>query len=235
MSSGSAEDLSRKNGFMKPLVLFDFDRTIISKDTGYEFLKFMMFSHPFRGLIGLAITPVALSLFLITTFKRTGYSILLWFASVGLDEEKVREMKSQFISFYLGNCGARIYENAIEIMEDHIKKNRKVVIVSGASDWMIEGILKRFGLNNFEIVASREGRFWGGLICSQHCYGKNKVAMLQQNSIYIPSEIWCYTDSASDIPILSFSNIRFLINPSRLTVLRCQQKLRSDFHIISWG
>jgi len=128
-----------------------------------------------------------------------------------------------------------IYENALDEINRLIKTGAKVVVISGASDWMVDSIFAEIDVNNIQIIGTKEESFLAGMIAREHCYAANKVRILND---YLELEKFDvsagYSDSSADIPLLSLCNHKKLVNPSARCLSRFKRAFNDDFECLSW-
>jgi phosphatidylglycerophosphatase C len=208
------------------LVLFDFDKTIINKDTGAEYIKFMLQRSPTRFALCFLALPFTLPFLILKKTKFIGFSVLLWLVTCGMPPKKVAALRKRFINRYLGNKTTAIYKSAIEKLISHVQNKDTVVIVSGASEWMVRGIISKQCIPTLEFACSEETRFAGGMVSKFHCYSANKVRRIKTRyNLEEYETIIGYSDSSIDIPLLRLCNQQIIVNPKP----RCFKKLSKSF------
>ncbi len=217
------------------LVLFDFDKTIINRDTGEAYIWFMLKRSRIRSFFVLLVLPLVFPFLLFSKAKFIAFSILLWLLTTGMSERKQAGLRRQFIREYLDDGNTRIFSAATEALRKHCEKGDEIVIVSGASIWMVRKIVAATGMPVSLFLCSRERRFLSGRICRFHCYARNKVGEIERRfKLQNYAQIIGYSDSAADIPLLTLCDKRVLVNPSS----RCQQKFNAAFcgnaDVVSW-
>ncbi len=219
----------------KSAALFDFDKTIINKDTGLAFILFALLRHPARTLIAILCTPFAALCFASIKTRFIGNSIYLWIATCGLSLKETVFLRRQFIDFYLQQSSVTFFSEAIAALKEHTAKGQAVYIVSGSSTWMVKGLMQRLGFKDIVILGSEEKRFAGGMVANLHCFAENKVKKLQ--AYLADSEsAFCsgYSDSASDIPLLSLCHNKHAINPSSRSKKKFIKAFGHDIKMLLW-
>lgn len=194
---------------MKRYALFDFDGTITTKDTLFDFIRFTY------GKIGLVkcllknawnLTLYAVKLrsnerakeiLLATMIKGTGIAVFQ-----GLCERYSMERVPQIIK-----------EKTKETIEKHRSANETLLIVSASPEnWIRPWAMK----NGFtEVIATKLEEKDGvltGKFASHNCYGEEKVNRLMhfftdRKQVYITA----YGDSSGDKPMLNYANHGVLI------------------------
>jgi phosphatidylglycerophosphatase C len=224
---------------MKPgtstLAFFDFDKTIVSLDTGYEFIKHRLQSNILRRFIALLFSPVVILFYANLRLRVVCHSMILWISTVGLCEDDLAAAKRQFLDDYCSNKNAYAFPDAIKRMDYHLKKGHAVYIVSGAPVWIIESLAKKLGLENCTIIGSTEKPVMGGLMYEKHCYGQGKVNLLNDVIMNLPEKIYGYSDSAADIPLLSICTHKHVINPTKLHLKKFKRAFGHHIRVLNWA
>ena len=218
------------------LVLFDFDKTIINRDTGAAYMKFMLSRNPLRLLLCCLSLPISTPFLLHTKTKYIGFSILLWLATLGISARKIIYLRKSFIRMYLSDSSTKIFKDAVQQLFLHSSNTDEVVVVSGASDWMVKAIFTHNHFPNVKFICSEETRFCGGIISKFHCYASRKVKRVRELfDLEKYDLIIGYSDSSADIPILKLCNKRYIVNPT----LGCFKKFTRSFNkemvILTWA
>lgn len=217
------------------LVLFDFDKTIINKDIGAAYMKYMLVRNPCRLAACVVMTPFVLLFLPFNNAKFIGYSVWLWLVTVGMSNKKLVGFRNKFITQFLDSETTMLYEKAVERLVVHTQNMDTVVVVSGASSWMVKKVFTRMSLPKVGFACSKEGKLAGGMVSHFHCYSQNKVVRINQLfNINDFSSIIGYSDSAVDIPILTLCTTRVVVNPQK----KCLFKLRKSFNhamsVVKW-
>lgn len=207
------------------LVLFDFDKTIINKDSGAAFMRFIIFRNPIRLMFCALAAPLA-ALFLVhEKTKRVGFSIWLWIATFAMHRKKVVHLRNAFIKAFSNDRTTRVLARAQ--LAHHFEQGDRIIIVSGASKWIVRKLIAQLALTHTELICSEEKRFAFGMVCTFHCISSNKVLRLTETVATANyNSITGYSDSASDIPMLNICSQRIVINPTK----RCLKKFTHVFH-----
>ncbi len=218
------------------LAFFDFDKTIVSLDTGYEFIKHRLQSNILRRFTALLFSPVVILFYANLRLRIVCHSIILWISTVGLKDDELAAAKKQFLNDYCSNKDAYAFPDAIERMDYHLKKGHAVYIVSGAPVWIIESLSKKLGIKNCTIIGSTEKPVMGGLIYEKHCYGQRKVNLLNDVVMNLPEKkIYGYSDSAADIPLLSICTHRYVVNPTKFHLKKFKRAFGHNIRVLNWA
>jgi len=205
---------------------FDLDKTIIAKSSTFAF------SREFQagGLISRGAV------------LRSAYAQFVYLVG-GADHdqmEKMRQMMSQLCTGWdvqtvrdivadtLHNIvDPLVYDEAVNLIEEHHAAGRDVIIVSTSGAEMVEPIGEMLGADH--VVATRmevaDGKYTGKI--RFYAYAENKakaVTDLARKRGYDLAECYAYSDSITDLSMLETVGHAFAVNPDK--ELRKQAKER---------
>jgi HAD superfamily hydrolase (TIGR01490 family) len=112
-----------------------------------------------------------------------------------------------------------IFEEAVELIEHHRAEGHRVVIVSASPEEVVAPIARRLGVD--EAIATRAeldeaGRYSGRT--ERYVYGPEKAVaiaeMAERDGIDL-ARSWAYSDSVTDVPMLSAVGHAVAVNPDR--------------------
>ncbi|CAB4547545.1 unannotated protein [freshwater metagenome] len=201
----------------KSAAFFDLDKTIISRSS------LLAFTKPFNeaGLI---------------SRKRMMRNFVnqFFFANSGANHAQMEKMRQTLTSMVTGWDVAQtknvineslhsaidpmIYDEAAELIEKHIRDGRDVIIVSTSGREIVEPIGKMLGAKDviatdMEIV---DGLYTGKV--SYYAYAEKKaeaVRAIAEKNGYDLQKSFAYSDSSTDIPLLSIVGFPCVVNPDR--------------------
>lgn len=218
----------------KAAAFFDLDKTIIARSSS------LAFSRPFyRG--GLLNRRAVL---------RSGYAQFVYLVG-GADHDQMERMRQHLQSMCTGwpvqqvkeivaetlheLIDPIVYDEAVELIEEHQAAGRDVVIVSSSGSEVVEPIGQMLGADH--VVASQmvvvDGKYTGEI--SYYAYGPTKAAAILDLAVergYALSDCYAYSDSQTDAPMLEAVGHPHAVNPdrelARLAVERDWPILRFD-------
>ena len=209
----------------KPTAVFDFDGTIISKDSYYEFTKQLIRNSVLRSFFTIFSLPIIIPLVCIPSTKKWGFNIPCFIATVG-QKHSLFKLRHQFIEYFLEKADVTVYQDALKDLQWHREKGEQIVIISGCPNWLLHALVKAIGIENVKIIGSKQKLFLSGLLIQHHCFGANKINMArkanQQTSLWTTG----YSDSSTDIPMLNLCKKAVLINSSRSSINQFETKLK---------
>jgi phosphoserine phosphatase len=111
-----------------------------------------------------------------------------------------------------------VYAEAADLIEEHRAAGREIVIVSSSGAEMVEPIGEMLGVD--QVVATRmvteDGRYTGEI--EFYAYGANKAEAMRQVAAdggYDLADCYAYSDSITDLPMLSAVGHPTAVNPDR--------------------
>lgn len=188
----------------KIIAVFDFDGTITEKDTFIEFIKFSKGKIAFYfGILLFSPILVAFKLKLYPNWKAK--EMLFRYFFKGMNYDRFCLLGKLFV----GKIDSIVRPNAIKEIENHLKHNDKVYVISASVDkWMIPWCEKT-GIKDVigtQIEVNNEGLLTGRFL-SKNCYGQEKVNRLLEKETDRSSYIlYAYGDSRGDKELIEFAD-----------------------------
>jgi phosphatidylglycerophosphatase C len=219
---------------LTPTAVFDLDGTLLAGDSTAAWLRARVASSWLRGLVALVTLPGWLFLLGIPATRGRGASILIWIATVGLDQQNLVDSIEAFATrFERGDGGIRWRSDGLKTMHHHLAAGDRVVVVTAAPEWLAQRLLNsRAGVG---VLGSTLARRCGGWVIGHHCFGEEKCRRLEQSG-YGSAWECAYTDSSDDAPLLAAaSKCGFLINPRAGVIARLQARGQSHVSAIRWA
>ena len=196
---------------------FDLDKTIIATSST------LAFRRPFysEGLINRR------------SLIESAYAALM-FSTGGADHAQMERLRRRLSALVAGWDVAQvgeivaetlhelldplIYDEAANLLEEHRAAGRDLVIISSSGAEVVEPIGRLLGVDT--VIATRmvvaDGRYTGAI--EFYAYGANKalaLAELAEANGYDLASSYAYSDSITDVPMLSAVGHPFAVNPDR--------------------
>jgi phosphatidylglycerophosphatase C len=226
-------DDEAKTSAHEVIAIFDFDKTIVSKDSGSAFIFDMIKRSRLRSVLAALATPVAAPLFLLPSTRLLGISAYLWIGTFGMSDTGFDEACSRFAQDFFGSrIGGVPYRKSLDALAMHMKEGHRIVVVSGSFAKLVQLMMSRLVGTEVEVVASTSRSLLGGRVGHRHCVGSRKLQMTIAAGI--PDRQWDYgyTDSASDIPIMRRCRKRCVVNPDARILDRYHEEFQNDFDVL---
>lgn len=188
------------------LALFDFDGTITSKDTLFDFIKFCTGNVKFTyGFSVLFPVMVLYKLKIIPSQKMK--EIVLSFFFKGTSESKFKDIAKEYS---LTKIDVIVKEKALERLKFHKTNDDKIIVVSASIDCWLQPWCDKNGL---ELIATKlefkDGVFTGKF-ATKNCKGKEKVNRIKKKyNLAEFDKIYAYGDSQGDKEMLAIADESF--------------------------
>lgn len=197
----------------KTIAFFDFDGTLTTRDTLFDFTLYM--AGPFKFILGLVILFPNL---LLTMFKV-------------IDKDK---MARHFFKHYYRNKNIHQLEQLVAVYTDkrlprlmnpdvlkqflhHKQNNHDVVVVSASPFIWLTKWCKDHGADLIATQIDIKNNIIQGQLSGHRCNGYDKVRRIREKySLSSYEKIYAYGNSQGDIPMLTLADSRFYINGSVL-------------------
>jgi HAD superfamily hydrolase (TIGR01490 family) len=194
---------------------FDLDKTILATSSS------LAFARPFyRGGL-LARSDVLKSAYAQFTYLSSGadhdqMEAMRHYMSElvkGWDVEQVRRIVAETLDEIVD---AAVYEEAVDLIEEHKEAGRDVIIISSSGTEVVEPIGERLGVDRaigtqVEIV---DGHYTGEILF--YAYGQGKADAMHALAVengYDLADCYAYSDSMTDLPMLAAVGHPFCVNP----------------------
>ena len=197
---------------MKRIAVFDFDGTITNKDSFIEFLKFVKGKYVFY--VGILILSPVIFLYKLGIIKNS-YAKQVVF-SYFFKNTSICEFDN-FCERFALKVPEFCREQAISQIQEYVKSDVEVVIISASIENWIIPWAKKLGINKVlstQIEVSENEKLTGAF-GSKNCFGKEKVDRLLKEYPDIENNrglyyIIAYGDSKGDLDLLFFADEGYL-------------------------
>lgn len=196
--------------------IFDLDGTVTRKDTYLPFLFFCFKQVGLRTWPALLLPIFSLLYFLRMVTNARLKEALLASVLSGVTVERLKPLIEKYAAALM-EIG--LNEPLVEIVQEHLKRGDRVILVTASFDLYVEKIAERLGILHVVCTwAEVLGGIVTGRLCGENCYGAEKVKRLE--TLLAPMD-WrsaiFYTDHHSDLPLLKKVSRAYLVNPARKT------------------
>lgn len=188
------------------LALFDFDGTITTKDTLFQFIAYSKGRFQFYlGMLILSPVFVLQAMRLISNQKAKEAVLRHFFSGSGINH-----FQSQCDSFSANEIPMIVRNGALKKIADHLKEGDRVVIVSASPENWVGSWAK---INGVEWIATKldsPDGILSGKIFGKNCNGVEKVFRVKSYlDISAYKNIYVYGDSQGDLPLLTLATEKF--------------------------
>lgn len=194
--------------------VFDFDGTLVSRDSFIDFALRYCAARPLRLLALAAVLPLAALMGLRS--RQATASVLLWAMTVGTSARRFLQALSKYSKQVLPRYA---HASVFAELSRQASAGSRVVIATGTLPVLVRGLLEARGLPRLPVAGSRLRGRWGGLLVETHCTGRVKLGQLERR-FGVASWSAVYTDSFADAPLMSRASDITLVSPNRRTLRR---------------
>jgi phosphatidylglycerophosphatase C len=199
-------------------VVFDFDGTLVGRDSFLDFATRYCLRRPARVLLLVAMLPLAALLRLRSS--RAALSALLWAITIGTSTRSFVVALQRYAARTLARCA---HEAIFQELHRHLQAGDRVVIATGSLPVLVHGLFRARRLAYLPVVGSRMKSRWGGLVVDTHCVGRTKPRELERR-LGIVEWSTLYTDSFADRSLMRRARDITLVGPNPRT-LACTRRL----------
>lgn len=174
-------------------IVYDFDKTVYSKETSVEFMKFYISKHPKYILKFIFnLIKILFNIKDLTKVKNIFFDILKD-KNIELDIENFWKIHKKYI-----------YEYFWEEIKENKKNAEVLILISASPDFLLDKIYKELGFDI--LIATKYENF---LMVSKNCKYEEKVNRLNELGDFEIDTF--YSDSMSDMPLFEISKNKFTI------------------------
>lgn len=186
----------------KTLALFDFDGTITSKDSMFDFLKYASGKGTFYLKLFQSIPDFVLMLLKVNSNSLTKQKLLRRF----LTHKPTTFWKNSAQHYAANELNKIVKASALEALTMHQQKNHRVIIVSASAKLWLKDWCQSLNVELLATELETINGFYTGKILGQNCNQQEKVTRVK-NLVNINdyAQIIAYGDSKGDIEMLSIA------------------------------
>jgi len=205
--SGQARGASSSKSTERHLALFDFDGTITSRDSLFDFILSTFGTT--QLIVGLAMRAPHLVLALAGVRPRwQGKEAVLVYFFGGWETSEFASIAERYARERIPQL---VYEEAARRIEWHRREGHRMVVVSASPEAWIRPWCETQGMEAIATrLEEREGRLTGR-IAGRNCQGEEKVRRVKEIiDLDLYARIYAYGNSRGDMPMLSLAHERYL-------------------------
>jgi len=200
------------NMILRPAAFFDMDHTVLRKDTGTSWMRFLRR----RGELSRAGMARALWWSVLYKAAVLDMEALATKLTAGLAGEDEAEMVAKCEVWYASDVAPMVTRAARHAIDVHRRAGDVVVLATGATQYAAEAVAAGLGIEHtlcsrLEVEA---GRFTGRLAAM--CFGTHKVAVAERFAAAEGVDLdrsTFYSDSYNDLPMLERVGTAVAVNP----------------------
>lgn len=209
----------------KELVIFDIDNTIVKGQSQKLLLSYLYRKKiiGFSYYLRIYVWFILYKLGLIRNPKKT-----MEYAFMFLKGKVVEETEKIIDNFFEEVLKKHIFEEAINLINDHRSKNREILLLSNIIDVLAKKITDFLGVRycistKLEII---DGKYTGKIL-GDIVYGENKEVFAKnfiQGNNFSVNTSWAYGDHITDLNVLKSVKYPFAVNPDKSFYKEAQKR-----------
>lgn len=222
------------NAHPESVVVFDFDHTLTDFDTGSAFFAWLLKRGKWRIALLVTISPLLVPLLALRQTRKWPLRVAVWAGTLWRSQPKIDALCKEFASERSAAGFPVLRQCGIQCAQWHLSQGHTVIVATGTLASLATALLGHTELKDVIVVGSSMKRFLFGMVAHEHCYGKEKVRMLEQRGFAGP---WLagYTDHASDFSLLENSRERYLVNPKPKAATAYEAQFNAKPNILHWN
>lgn len=217
---------------VKRYAFFDFDGTLIAKDSFLILLRQGLRTQPWRALFLLPVLPIVLATYVFKLDRTLIKSLLLWSLTFG----RTRKGSVRFLNKTMEQAVDSLwFTQAVPVFNALIDDQVEIVVVSASGQMWVRSALRQKFAKFKCVIGSRLGFCWGGVILtSKNCYKAEKLARIEEalGTEFTWHSAW--SDHVADIPMLKQAPLRYLICPRDKHMAQFSERLQGQFQVCHW-
>ncbi len=184
-----------------PIVVFDFDGTLIQGDCVARWLRWQLRGSIWRQIFASIYAPFGVLLLRFDATRFFAVSGFLYLATFGIkDHAHLRQVYLNYFASIENIDELRIMP-VLEALHAHLAAGDRVVIATGAEKMLAQTLWQSIGGPKVEWVASSIRPFAGAWVSSRHTIGERKLSALIGDG-FTPPYSAMYSDSEQDLPVM---------------------------------
>jgi HAD superfamily hydrolase (TIGR01490 family) len=203
---------------MTEAAFFDLDKTVIAKSSTLAFTgklhKAGMLGR--RAMLRAAIGQAVFVLFGADEDQLQKARNALLTLTKGWDQDEVEQIVSETLDEVVAPL---VYAEALFLIDEHVRENRRVFIVSASPDEIVRPVARYIGVA--DVIATRptvddQGRYTGEV--EFYAYGPAKAEEVRRIAAAERIDLagsFAYSDSATDVPLLETVGHPHAVNPDK--------------------
>ena len=215
------------------LAVFDLDGTLLDGDSTALWLWGRVRRSIPRFLTTLLVAPVAIPMVIAPCTRRAGASILLWIATAGLCERKLRESCADFAGqFQAKALPLRWRGPGMATLDEHLAHGDEVVVVTAAPTVLAQALITPLG-QPIVVLGTSLKRRAGGWVADIHCRHQRKCQALAEAG-HGQRWAYAYTDSLDDLPLLRGADAPMIVGCGKAAKRRLGRARLPNGRAMAW-
>lgn len=215
------------------IAVFDFDGTLVSKDTFVILLRAGFKSQPWRCLLLLLLCPIFIINFLVRGDRSIPKSVFIWCATAFKTKREI----IRFLSTTAEQSNqVHWFKEGLETLQKLQNQQIQIVVATASGQIWVRTLLRKKFRNAKLIIGTKLKFFAGGVIlCGKNCRDIEKLhrVKMQLGDDFVWHSSW--SDHIADIPILKAAQTPHIISPTKEHVPIFKKEFGENVEILYWS
>lgn len=214
------------------IAFFDFDGTLISRDSFFTLFKSALKDQLWRKVLVLLFFPVLVVTYLLKLDRSLSKSLMLWSVTVGRGKRGAVRFLTQTVSKH---ADLLWFDEATSILRDLKKSGVIIVVISASGTVWIRSLLRKKTKEVDFVIGSKLKFFLGGVVlASKNCLSEEKVNRIR--SKFGEDFYWhsSWSDHIADLPILKRADKAYVVSPRKKHLPIFKKELGTNVPIFYW-
>ncbi len=212
--------------------VFDFDGTIVAKDTLISLLKLCFKSQPWRLLFLVPFSPIVFVTYLFKLDRSVAKSVVLWCATCFRSKKNIISLLNKDI---ISECENLWFKDAIQTLNQLRNEGHEIIIATASGQLWIRALLRTKFPHSKMIIGTRLKFFCTGVIlASKNCRNQEKLNRIRKQLGHDFEWESSWSDHTADIPILKAAKKPFIISPKPEHLVQFQETFGAKMTVYNW-
>jgi HAD superfamily hydrolase (TIGR01490 family) len=213
----------------RPVALFDFDGTIIRRDSLLPFLRFLVARYP-KSLKNLLCFSLMSGPYFLGFLSKEQVKSFIMKAFCCVPREKRQAFLEEFHRRVLKTL---YFQGALDRIQWHKEQGHRLVMVSASLDIYLQTVADHLG---FDVMLGTQNQQEPiPVVVGKNCWGPEKVCRLKEQGWFDETDwaaSWSYSDHLSDLPMLMLCGHPVAVSPIHSLRKHAQQH---NWTIFDWA
>lgn len=221
------------NNTDKTVAYFDFDKTIIDRDSIVPFLFFYLKKYPKKIITLISIVSFFI-LFVLKIIDNQKIKERISRLFKNMDIKDIDVLSKEFVDNIIPKY---YYKDALKQIDHHKQNGDTLVLITASYELYIKFVAKNLGFDKY--MATELWKFRGrytGYLYGKNCYKKEKRFRLLSEGFRDTDAKgrYAYSDSISDLNMFNFAEYKVCVNPDKKLDRYAKENSDIGFSIAKW-
>lgn len=215
------------------IAVFDFDGTLVTKDTFVILLKSAFKTQPWRCLLLLLLCPIFIINFIFRWDRSLPKSVFLWSMTVLRTKKEIIKFLSTTVE---KSNDLRWFKEGFETIQKLKNQQIEIIIATASGQIWVRSLLRKKFPKAKLIIGTKLKFFAGGVVLSgKNCRDHEKLRQIQIQCGETFNWHSSWSDHIADIPILKAAQKPYIIQPKPEHIPIFKKEFGENVEILYWS